>query len=45
MRKRKKVESHTDETWLIPYADMLTLLLALFLVLYAMSTVNHGKIP
>lgn len=43
MRKRKKVESHTDETWLIPYADMLTLLLALFLVLYAMSTVNQEK--
>ncbi|NLB88745.1 MAG: OmpA family protein [Syntrophomonadaceae bacterium] len=43
MRKRKKVESKTDETWLIPYADMLTLLLALFLVLYAMSTVNQEK--
>ena len=43
MRKRKKHEEHMDESWLIPYADILTLLLALFLVLYAMSNVNEDK--
>ena len=36
-------ESHTDESWLIPYADMLTLLLALFIVLYASSNVDQTK--
>lgn len=32
-RKRKKHEEHVDESWLLPYADLLTLLLALFIVL------------
>ena len=36
-------EEHADETWLIPYADLLTLLLALFIVLYAMSTTDVKK--
>ena len=29
-----------DERWLLTYADMITLLLALFIVLFAMSTIN-----
>ncbi len=42
---KKKVhhEEHVDETWLIPYADMLTLLLALFIVMFAMSQVDKKK--
>ncbi|CAM3951160.1 flagellar motor protein MotB [Mesobacillus zeae] len=32
-----------DESWLIPYADLLTLLLALFIVLFAMSSVDAMK--
>jgi len=36
-------EEHADETWLIPYADLLTLLLALFIVLYASSTIDQTK--
>ncbi len=32
-----------DQSWLIPYSDMLTLLLALFIVLYAMSSVDMDK--
>ncbi|MEK3884873.1 flagellar motor protein MotB [Paenibacillus sp. PL2-23] len=36
-------EEHVDESWLIPYADLLTLLLALFIVLYAMNTVDIKK--
>jgi len=43
MAKKKKHEEHIDETWLIPYADMLTLLLALFIVLFAMSSVDAEK--
>lgn len=36
-------EEHVDESWLIPYADLLTLLLALFIVLFASSTVDKEK--
>ncbi len=44
MRKKKvHHEEHVDETWLIPYADMLTLLLALFIVMFAMSKVDNEK--
>lgn len=46
MKKRRKkhdAEEHTDESWLIPYADLLTLLLALFIVLFSMSTINAEK--
>ncbi len=31
------------EAWAIPYADLLTLLLAFFVVMYAISSVNAGK--
>jgi chemotaxis protein MotB len=36
-------EHESDERWLITYADMLTLLLALFIVLYSISSVNTSK--
>ena len=36
-------EEHADETWLIPYSDLLTLLLALFIVLFASSNVDQKK--
>ncbi|GBG55573.1 flagellar motor protein MotB [Sporomusaceae bacterium FL31] len=39
----KHHEEHIDETWLIPYADLLTLLLALFIVLFASSQVDQKK--
>ncbi|MEH6888585.1 flagellar motor protein MotB [Bacillus sp. JJ864] len=42
-KKEKKHEEHIDETWLIPYADMLTLLFALFIVLFAMSSIDAAK--
>lgn len=41
--KHQSEEEHTDETWLIPYADLLTLLLALFIVLFASSQVDQFK--
>lgn len=32
-----------SEAWLLPYADLLTLLLALFIVLFAMSSIDAAK--
>ncbi|MFC4711677.1 flagellar motor protein MotB [Planococcus dechangensis] len=43
MKRKKKHEEHVDESWLIPYADILTLLLALFIVLFAASEVDAQK--
>jgi chemotaxis protein MotB len=34
---------HPDERWLITYADMITLLLAVFIVMYALSDTNLRK--
>ncbi|MBK1674024.1 flagellar motor protein MotD [Ectothiorhodospira shaposhnikovii] len=43
-RRRKKHEEHINhEAWAIPYADLLTLLLAFFVVMYAISSLNEGK--
>lgn len=44
MARRKKHEEHVNhEAWAIPYGDLITLLLAFFVVLYATSSVNEGK--
>jgi chemotaxis protein MotB len=42
-RKRKHEEHQNHEAWAIPYGDLVTLLFALFTVMYAMSSVNEGK--
>ncbi|HWW33543.1 MAG TPA: flagellar motor protein MotD [Steroidobacteraceae bacterium] len=43
-RPRKRQEEHTNhEAWAIPYGDLVTLLLAFFVVMYALSTLNEGK--
>ncbi|MCL7746710.1 flagellar motor protein MotB [Halalkalibacter alkaliphilus] len=42
-RRKNRHEEHVDESWLIPYADMLTLLLALFIVLFAVSSVDAER--
>ncbi|AXI10049.1 flagellar motor protein MotB [Oceanobacillus sp. 143] len=42
-RNKKKKGSHVDESWLLPYSDLLTLLVALFIVLFAMSDVDATK--
>ena len=42
--RHKKHEEHIDESWLIPYADILTLLLAVFVILFASSTVDQEKL-
>ncbi|GIH97578.1 flagellar motor protein MotB [Planobispora siamensis] len=36
-------EGHADERWLVTYGDMLTVLMALFIVLFAMSQVDQNK--
>ncbi|WP_169090204.1 flagellar motor protein MotB [Paenibacillus sp. PL91] len=41
--RHEEHEEHVDESWLIPYADLLTLLLALFIVLYSMNSVDVKK--
>ncbi len=43
-RRRRKHDDHTNhEAWAIPYGDLVTLLLAFFVVMYAISSVNAGK--
>src|SRR6187551_1180382 len=44
MSRHKKHEDHVNhEAWAIPYGDLITLLLAFFVVMYALSSVNEGK--
>jgi len=42
-KRREDHDDHIDESWLVPYADILTLLLALFIVLYSMNSVDAKK--
>jgi len=44
MARKHKHEDHANhEAWAIPYGDLVTLLLAFFVVMYAISSVNEGK--
>jgi len=48
MSRRNKHQEHEEEVenserWLLTYADMITLLLALFIVLFAVSSINSKK--
>ena len=44
-RRHKKghAEAHADERWLLTYADMITLLMVFFIVLYAISNTDLRK--
>jgi chemotaxis protein MotB len=43
-RRRKHQEEHANhEAWAIPYGDLVTLLLAFFVTMYSISSVNAGK--
>ncbi|RPE80842.1 flagellar motor protein MotD [Vulcaniibacterium tengchongense] len=43
-RRRHSHEEHVNhEAWAIPYGDLITLLLAFFVVMYAISSINEGK--
>lgn len=41
--KRPRHGGEDEERWLLTYSDMITLLLALFIVLFAISSVNKSK--
>lgn len=43
MLKKQKVVKDTSERWLLTYADLMNLLLILFIILYTMSKVDTGK--
>ncbi len=46
MSKKKKHQQHEEEggeAWLLPYSDLMTLLLAVFIVLFAVSQVDQAK--
>jgi len=42
-RRGRPAESHPDERWMASYMDMVTVLMCMFIVLYAMSTVDQDK--
>lgn len=42
-RKKQRKGNHINESWLLPYSDLLTLLVALFIVLFAMSEIDAQK--
>lgn len=42
-RRHEEHEEHHDERWLVSYADFITLLMVLFVVLYSMSQVDIEK--
>jgi len=42
-KKKPSKGSQVNNSWLLPYADMLTLLLALFIILFAMSEIDAQK--
>lgn len=42
-RRRHHEEHQNHESWAIPYGDLITLLLAFFVVMYSISSVNEGK--
>ena len=44
MARKHKHEDHINhEAWAIPFGDLMTLLLAFFVVMYAISSINEGK--
>jgi chemotaxis protein MotB len=44
MARRNKQEEHSNhEAWAIPYGDLVTLMMAFFVVMYAVSVVDAGK--
>jgi chemotaxis protein MotB len=43
-RKRYEEDADNHDRWLVSYADFMTLLFAFFVVMYAISSVNEGKV-
>ncbi len=42
-KRHEPHEEHADESWLLPYSDLMTLLLALFITLFSMSSLDASK--
>lgn len=42
--RRKEAEKENHDRWLLTYADMITLLLGLFIILYSISKVDSAKL-
>ncbi len=42
-KKKKHGEEEGGEAWLLPYSDLMTLLLAVFIVLFAVSNIDQEK--
>ncbi|HMJ33119.1 MAG TPA: flagellar motor protein MotB [Baekduia sp.] len=42
-KTREQHPEHVDERWLLTYSDLITLLMALFMVLFSISSVNTSK--
>lgn len=43
-KRHKKHEEEASEAWLLPYSDLMTLLLALFIALFAISQTDQTKL-
>lgn len=43
-KRGKKHEEEASEAWLLPYSDLMTLLLALFIALFAISQTDQNKL-
>lgn len=43
MKKKSKPKKENSERWLLTYSDLITLLMALFILMYAMSNVDSAK--
>jgi len=42
-RKRQLADTNNHDRWMVSYADFITLLMAFFVVMYSISSVNEGK--
>jgi chemotaxis protein MotB len=42
-KKKGEAEHENNERWLVTYADLITLLMVFFIIMYAMSTADKGK--
>src|SRR5919205_2414225 len=43
-RRGPAAEQENEERWLLTYADMITLLMALFMVLFSIANINNSKL-
>ena len=42
-RRKRRENSENQDRWVVSYADLVTLLLAFFVVMYSISSVNEGR--